>query len=124
MADPEGRSAAGNFRPSSAPALKVVLPPVDDARVGRGRGLRHRGANGTQSVAGRGTVRTVGSVAVGIVVFVLGALAFMLFGAFILRTMLGVARYRDLGLPALVIGGSLLGGAGLGILSFLRLRAR
>lgn len=69
-------------------------------------------------------MRTVGSIAVGIVVFVVGALVLMIVGAFMLRTVLGVARYRDLGLPAVVIGGSLLGGAGLGILSFLRLRVR
>lgn len=63
-------------------------------------------------------MRTVGSVIVGIVVFAVGALVLMLVGAFSLRTVLGVARYRDLGLPVVVIGGSLLGGAGLGIVSF------
>jgi hypothetical protein len=83
-----------------------------------------RGANGTQTVAGGGAVRTVVSAILGIVVFVVGALALMLVGAFILRTLLGVARYRDLGLPAVVIGGSLLGGAGLGVLSFRRVGAR
>jgi hypothetical protein len=66
----------------------------------------------------------VGSAIVGIVVFVIAALVLMLVGAFSLRTVLGVARYRDLDLPVVVIGGSLLGGAGLGILSFRRLWVR
>lgn len=108
----------------SAVALKLVLPPVDEREIGRRRELRHKGANGPQTVAGDGPVRTVGAVLVGVVVFTIGALALVVLGAFTLRTVLGVARYRDLGLPAFVIGGSLLGGAGLGILSFRRLRVR
>lgn len=82
------------------------------------------GANGAQTMAGDGPVRTVSSVLVGIVVFAVGALALMVLGAFIFRTVLGVARYRDLGLPPFVIGGSFLGAAALGILSFRRLRVR
>ena len=83
-----------------------------------------RGANGTQTVADGGAVRAVGCAVAGIVVFAIAALVLMVVGAFSLRTVLGVARYRDLGLPVVVIGGALLGGAGLGIGSFRRLCVR
>jgi len=69
-------------------------------------------------------VRTVGSAILGVIVFAVATLGLMLAAAFILRTLLGVARYRDLGLPVVVIGGALLGGAGLGVLSFRRLWVR
>lgn len=67
---------------------------------------------------------TLGSAILGIIVFAVGAPALILVGAFSLRTVFGVARYRDLGLPVVVLGRGLLGGAGLGIHSFRRLRLR
>jgi hypothetical protein len=69
-------------------------------------------------------LRTVGAVAIAVVVSLLVTLVLMLGGAFTLRTALGAARYRDLGLPVVVIGGAVAGGIGLGVLSFLRIRSR
>lgn len=68
-------------------------------------------------------MKTVMAVVVGMVVSVLAALVLMAVSAFLLRTALGLDRYRDLGLPVLVIGGSIVSGVALGILSFRRLRA-
>jgi hypothetical protein len=68
-------------------------------------------------------MRTAAAVALGIVVFIVATLGLMLFGAFCLRGVFGVERYRDLGLPALAIGGGIAGGIGSGFLAFRRLRA-
>lgn len=73
--------------------------------------------------AAGGSLRTAGAVAIAVVVSLLATLVIMLVGAFSLRTALGATRYRDLGLPVLVIGVGVVGGIGLGIISFLRMRS-
>lgn len=58
------------------------------------------------------------------ITFVVATLAFMLAGAFTLRSIFGVERYRELRLPIVVIGGSVVGGASLGIDLYRRMRRR
>lgn len=67
-------------------------------------------------------MKNVTAVVVGIVVSLLATFVLMAVSAFLLRTALGVDRYRDLGLPPFVIGGSIVSGVVLGVLSFRRLR--
>lgn len=64
------------------------------------------------------------AVVAGITAFLIATLGLILIGAFTLRTTLGAKRYGELGLPVVVIGLSLLGATGLGILIFRRLRVR
>lgn len=63
-------------------------------------------------------MKTVIAGVVGIIASILATFVLMAVVAFILRTALGVDRYRDLGLPPLVIGGSIVGGLVFGIVSF------
>lgn len=62
------------------------------------------------------------AAALAVVAWAIGTLSLMLIGAFTLRVTLGVERYRDSGLPVVVIGGSLVAGVALGIVTFRRLR--
>lgn len=71
-----------------------------------------------------GGVRTASASAIAIVVFVVLTPVLLLAGAFTLRLAFGVARYRDLGLPTVVYAVALIGGAGLSMLTFRRLRVR
>lgn len=69
-------------------------------------------------------VKVLLAALVAVVVFVLAAVVLIVAGAFAFRSTLGAARYRDLGLPAVVITAGALGGLAAGVLSFLRLRPR
>lgn len=62
------------------------------------------------------------AVAVGVLAAVVGTLTLMAISALMLRETLGLDRYRDLGLPFIVIAGSAVAGAGLGVVSFRRMR--
>lgn len=63
-------------------------------------------------------MKTVTAGVVGIITSIVATFILMAVFAYLLRTAFGVDRYRDLGLPPLVIGGSIVGGAILGIVSF------
>jgi hypothetical protein len=67
-------------------------------------------------------VKIAVAVAVGVFAAVVGTLTLMAISALMLRETLGLDTYRDLGLPFIVIGGSAVAGAGLGIVSFRRMR--
>lgn len=63
-------------------------------------------------------MKTVIAGVVGVVASIVATFILMAVTAFILRSAFGVERYRDLGLPPFVIGGSIVGGIVLGIVSF------